>query len=244
MFDTPPIALDPLFAHEPLLRGVTAVAEPFAGEGNLGDGDARARDRRARVRHFRAGAPILKDPRLFRHDRGACPVLISNPPYSQATALLEHAFAIGFRSFIFLLTTNYLHTGDRYERVHKRGHLARVYPLAERSKACTTGPPHTGPKASQPQVHSWFVFDRDHFGPATINPVSLHRPNERMPWLEAPDRRMGAVSVSQFGLTASPLGGDLHAHAVLGGLEPARSSRNERRDTSMNRENLSRCTPP
>jgi hypothetical protein len=34
-FDTPPIALDPLFVNEPLLAGVHAVAEPFAGRGNL-----------------------------------------------------------------------------------------------------------------------------------------------------------------------------------------------------------------
>ena len=33
-FDTPPIALDPLFVNEPLLAGVRAVAEPFAGRGN------------------------------------------------------------------------------------------------------------------------------------------------------------------------------------------------------------------
>jgi DNA-binding transcriptional ArsR family regulator len=42
----------------------------------------------------------------------------------------------------------------------------------------------------------------------------------------------------QFGLTASPLRGDLRANAILGGLEPARLFRNERRDASMNRENL------
>ena len=34
-FDTPPIALGPLFEHEPLLAGVTAVVEPFCGLGNL-----------------------------------------------------------------------------------------------------------------------------------------------------------------------------------------------------------------
>jgi hypothetical protein len=34
-FDTPPIALAPLFEHEPLLKGVTAVCEPFCGLGNL-----------------------------------------------------------------------------------------------------------------------------------------------------------------------------------------------------------------
>ena len=34
-FDTPPIALEPLFAHEPLLIGVKSVCEPFCGLGNL-----------------------------------------------------------------------------------------------------------------------------------------------------------------------------------------------------------------
>jgi hypothetical protein len=35
LFDTPPIALRPLFEHEPLLAGVTTVVEPFCGKGNL-----------------------------------------------------------------------------------------------------------------------------------------------------------------------------------------------------------------
>lgn len=34
LFDTPPIALAPLFAHEPLLQGVSSVVEPFCGQGN------------------------------------------------------------------------------------------------------------------------------------------------------------------------------------------------------------------
>ena len=34
-FDTPPVALTPLFNHEPLLAGVKAVCEPFCGKGNL-----------------------------------------------------------------------------------------------------------------------------------------------------------------------------------------------------------------
>ena len=34
-FDTPPIALVPLFEHEPLLKGVTTICEPFCGRGNL-----------------------------------------------------------------------------------------------------------------------------------------------------------------------------------------------------------------
>ena len=35
LLDTPPVALGPLFEHEPLLAGVTTVAEPFCGKGNF-----------------------------------------------------------------------------------------------------------------------------------------------------------------------------------------------------------------
>src|SRR4249919_2694803 len=35
LFDTPPVALCPLFEHEPMLAGVAAVVEPFCGKGNL-----------------------------------------------------------------------------------------------------------------------------------------------------------------------------------------------------------------
>ena len=188
MFDTPPIALAPLFVQERLLRGVTAIAEPFAGRGNL----AVAMRARGIVVHasdiFDRGCADSRTIDFFDMAAAPCPVLVSNPPYSQATALLEHAFAIGFRVVIFLLTTNYLHTGDRRERIHKRGHLARVHVLAERLQGMHDGAHLAagGKKASQPQVHSWFVFDRDHFGPATINPVSLHRPSEKMPWADEP----------------------------------------------------------
>ena len=35
LFDSPPIALEPLFEHEPLLSGIRTVAEPACGKGNL-----------------------------------------------------------------------------------------------------------------------------------------------------------------------------------------------------------------
>jgi len=46
LFDTPPVALGPLFAHEPLLAGVTTVAELFCGKGQSRRRHVRARARR------------------------------------------------------------------------------------------------------------------------------------------------------------------------------------------------------
>ena len=114
-------------------------------------------------------------------------VLVSNPPYSQATASIEHAFAIGFETVIFLLSTSYLHTADRRERIHKRGCLARVHVLDLRLQDMHDEA-HIragGKTASQSwQTHSWFVFDLRHFGPATLHSASLHHPDELMPWEE------------------------------------------------------------
>ena len=71
-----------------------------------------------------------------------------------------------------------------------RGHLRRVHVLAERLQDMHDAN-YTGKKASQPQVHAWFVFDRDYCGPATINPVSIHQPAARMPWAQLPARDNG-----------------------------------------------------
>ena len=60
-----------------------------------------------------------------------CDVLI-NPPFSIAMESIEHAWVLGFRVVILLLKADFLCTTERYERLHPRGHLRRVYPIAER----------------------------------------------------------------------------------------------------------------
>ena len=187
MFDTPPVALAPLFVQEPLLRGVTAIAEPFAGRGNL----AVAMRARGIVVHasdiFDRGCADSRTIDFFDVVEAPCPVLVSNPPYSQATALLEHAFAIGFGVVIFLLTTNYLHTGDRRERIHKRGHLARVHVLAERGLqgvTCTTGRTSAaGGKKAEPAASTQLVCVRS--GP--------FRPRDNQPRISPPPQRENAM---------------------------------------------------
>ena len=99
---------------------------------------------------------------------------------------LEHAWALQFRVVVFLLPPSFLFTADRYERLHKRGHLCRVHVLAERLQDMHDAAHIAagGKEASQSQVHGWFAFDRDYCGPATINPVTIHQPDARMPWLQ------------------------------------------------------------
>jgi hypothetical protein len=188
-FDTPPIALETLFAHEPLLAGLKTVCEPFCGLGNL----VTAIRQRGLIVHASdiqdRGCPdsIVLDFLDMTERPPDCHTLLSNPPYGIAMNSLEHAWALGFRLVVFLLPPSFLFTADRFERLHKRGHLCRVHALAERLQGMHDAN-FTGKKASQSQTHAWFVFDRDYCGPATINPVSIYRPTERMPWLGGADQ--------------------------------------------------------
>jgi len=182
-FDTPPIALAPLFEHEPLLKGVTTICEPFCGRGNL----TIAMREHGLIVHasdiMDRGCPdsVTLDFRAMASRPPDCDVLLSNPPYADAMGHLEHAWGLGFRLVVFLLPPSFLHTADRFDRLHRTGRLRRVHVLAERLQDMHDAN-FVGKKASQSQVHAWYVLDRNYCGPATINPVSIYRPGERMPW--------------------------------------------------------------
>ena len=103
-----------------------------------------------------------------------------------AMEFLEHAWTLEFRLVVFLLKVSFLCTEERYERMYPRGHLRRVHVLAERlpdmhdAKHLANG----GEKAAPAGVHGWFVFDLNYCGLPTINPVSIHAPEARMPWVD------------------------------------------------------------
>jgi hypothetical protein len=94
---------------------------------------------------------------------------------------IEHALALGFRVVVLLLKLSFLCTVERFERLHKPGHLRRVHVLAERLQDMHDAN-YVGERAGQSQVHAWFVLDQNHCGLGTINPVSIYKPTERMPW--------------------------------------------------------------
>ena len=189
-FDTPPIALPPLFVHEPLLANVTSICEPFCGRGNLvvamrlSGLTVHASDIEDR------GCPdsVVLDFLAMKQRPWGCDVLLSNPPFGIAMDCLEHAWRLGFRLVVFLLEPSFLHTADRFERLHTRGHLRHIYPIAERLQGMHDAAhiAKGGKKASQPRMHCWYVFDRNYCGPATTIPVSIDDPTARMPWQISP----------------------------------------------------------
>jgi hypothetical protein len=186
LFDTPPIALAPLFEHEPLLAGVTSVAEPFCGKGNLVLA-MRARGLRVHASDILdRGCPdsTVLDFLAMTQRPPDCDVLISNCSYAGAMEFIEHALALRFRVVALLLKLSFVCTAERFERLHKPGHLRRVHALAERLQGMHDAA-HVaagGKKAGQSQTHGWFVLDRDYCGPAVVSPVSIYCPTERMPW--------------------------------------------------------------
>ena len=137
-FDTPPIALAPLFAHEPLLAGVKPVCEPFCGKGNL---VVAMRERGLTVHASDIedrGCPdsTVLDFLAMTQRPWGCDVLLSNPPYAEAMRIIEHAWALGFRLVILLLKLP----------VHGHGRALRTpsqdRPSAPHPRLCRAAPGH------------------------------------------------------------------------------------------------------
>jgi hypothetical protein len=175
------------YPYEPLLAGVTTVCEPFCGKGNLVMA-LRARGltvHASDIQHRGCPDSTVLDFRRMNERPPGCDVLVSNPAFDGiaggAMEFIEHALALRFRVVALLLKQSFLSTEERFERLHKPGHLRRVHILAERVQDMHDAN-HTGNKVSQNAVHAWFVFDREYYGPATINPVSIYQPTTRMPW--------------------------------------------------------------
>ena len=138
-FDTPPIALDPLFAQEPLLRGVTSICEPFCGKGNL---VVAMRERGLTVHasdiEYR-GCPDSAVLDFRKMTARPCNVLLSNPPYKDVLTLLEHALdVLQFPIVIFLLKVGFLCSYGQFERLYPRGLLRTCTPSRKGYKTCTT----------------------------------------------------------------------------------------------------------
>lgn len=136
-FDTPPIALAPLFAHEPLLAGVDEVCEPFCGQGNL---VIAMRERGLTVHasdiKYR-GCPNSTVLDFLKMTTRPCDLLLSNPAYDGiaggALEFIEHAIdVLRFPVVILLLKLGFLCADVRFERLYPRGILRRMYPIVER----------------------------------------------------------------------------------------------------------------
>jgi hypothetical protein len=99
--------------------------------------------------------------------------IVTNPPYKIAQQFVEHALDLVPRVYL-LLRLAFLESERRRPILEDRG-LARVHVFRKRLPMMHRDG-WTGPRASSAVAFAWFVWDRDHTGPAIINRISWEAP--------------------------------------------------------------------
>jgi hypothetical protein len=95
--------------------------------------------------------------------------IVTNPPYRDAQAFVEHALRLVPR-VIMLLRLAFLES-ERRSLILDRGQLARVHVFRNRLPMMHRDS-WAGPKASSAMAFAWFVWNRNHAGPTIINRIS------------------------------------------------------------------------
>jgi len=98
-----------------------------------------------------------------------CECILTNPPFSLAEEFVEHALEL-CPHVIMLLRLAFLES-ERRSHILDTGSLARIHVFRRRLPMMHRDG-WTGPKTSSAMAFAWFVWDRGHIGPATINRVS------------------------------------------------------------------------
>jgi hypothetical protein len=168
LYQTPPVAVQALLAVEQLPH---QVWEPACGPGAI------VRVLRAAGFSVRASdlidyrCPDSEAPVNFlteRSSRGA-QAIVTNPPYKLAAQFIAHALEL-CPLVVMLLRLAFLES-ERRSPLLDRGLLARVHVFKNRLPMMHR---HgwAGPKAASAIAFAWFVFDRTHRGPTTIDRIS------------------------------------------------------------------------
>ena len=117
-------------------------------------------------------APIVKSGVDFLTTTKAPPGVectLTNPPYKCATEFV--ARAVELTPLVVMLLRFTFMESKRRTPILKSGRLARVHVFRERLPMMHR---HgwAGPKASSSIAFAWFVFDRNHTGPTTLDRIS------------------------------------------------------------------------
>lgn len=162
-YPTPPYATNKLLEVE-AFHGLTW--EPACGDGAI-----------SKVLHDDGLSVVSSDlvPRGF----GDSPVdfldtfravdnIITNPPFVLAQEFIEHAKKCADKKIAMFLKTTFLEGARRYPMfIDKEFPLARMYQFCKRVRLDKNGI-NTGCKSGM-IAFAWFVWDKDHKGPATIH---------------------------------------------------------------------------
>jgi hypothetical protein len=101
-----------------------------------------------------------------------CEAIVTNPPYQIVSEFVAHALDLAPR-VIMLARLAFLESTRRTEILERRG-LARIHLFRNRLPMMHRDG-WAGPRASNAVAFAWFVWDRDHRGPTTLNRISWER---------------------------------------------------------------------
>jgi hypothetical protein len=95
--------------------------------------------------------------------------ILTNPPYKLGAQFVEHALALCPQVYL-LLPLTFLE-GQRRSTILESGTLARIHVFRNRLPRMHR---HgwDGPRATSTQAFAWFVWNRNHRGPAEVRRIS------------------------------------------------------------------------
>jgi hypothetical protein len=172
VYETPPEAVQALLRVERLPQ---RVWEPACGPGSIVEA-LRNRGHSVRATDLiDYGCPDSESriDFLMELNAGDAEAIVTNPPFKLAAEFVQHGLAL-VPVVIMLLRLAFLES-ERRSEILDRGRLARVHVFRERLPMMHR---HgwNGPKSTSQVPYAWFVWNRDHRGPATIDRISWRAP--------------------------------------------------------------------
>lgn len=167
LYETPAVAVEALLLAEPIPR---VVWEPACGPGAISRAllDAGHTVYSSDLRDYGFGLAGLN----FLAARELPPgvqAIVTNPPYKDANAFVSTAIAL-CPLVAMLLRLPFLESEGR-RAILEDGGLARVHVFRNRLPMMHRGG-WQGNRTGSSMAFAWFVWDRAHRGPATINRIS------------------------------------------------------------------------
>jgi hypothetical protein len=169
LYETPPVAVQALLAHESLPH---VIWEPACGPGSIvrvlrsAGHNVIATDL---VDYGCEGSIARRDFLFERVVPEGCECIVTNPPFKNAQEFVERARDL-VPKVVMLLRLAFLES-ERRRMILDRGDLARVYVFRNRLPMMHRDG-WTGPKVSNPTAFAWFVWDRTHSGPTELRRIS------------------------------------------------------------------------
>jgi hypothetical protein len=169
LYETPRVVTEALLKVERLDH---RIWEPAAGKGAIVDVLRGAGHDVVATDLVDYGIPGQQSGRDFLLERRApdgIECIVTNPPYKLADEFVVRALDLCPRA-IMLLRLAFLES-IRRTPILDSGHLARVH-LFKRRCPMMHRDGWTGPKVTSAMAFAWFVWDRDHSGPTTLNRIT------------------------------------------------------------------------